>query len=628
MIPSFRAMKCLLPILTLALAPVCSAQSTSLQVGSPGFYTWGDPGNWDNGVPGASDDVLLGMQTLFDDPFNVQVFIVAPASVSSITMESGVGLTVQDTSLTVQGVFDAQVTSSDIDGLFQPHLAATNSQVTLGEMTEYDHATGALYNDLSFLIHSEGGGNSYIQWPNADIRSLQTIINLSGPNSRFRDQSGQNALRNLRKIGGGTAIDDRFGLMDLYNHTLNLTGNLVNDGEIHLRAGSVINVAGTISGNGKFLKGEGGGRITAAGFTATGITFETLETPDVLPFEFESPAFNLTNSTVRGRIKLTGSVTTTGTTYEDDGRGGQAEITGPHTATNGCLQARGVDSFTLKAQHHSYSTTKSAGNWNLGGRVRWQDGSIHPGNSPGTFRVQDGDFELSGNPTIGMELGGRAPGTGHDVIIQSGGPIGTTLAGTLQITFIDRFECEVLTADSFTILTSDRPLLGAFGNVASGARIATTDGSGSFLVRYGTGAPAPNAVTLSDFQPVIVPETYAQWVARHAIPVGQTGPTADPNGDGISNAVAFATGLSPVGPGESSPFMSELTPAGVVVSFLAPKSALGLTVTSATSTDLTTWPVGTALTAVPYSALKNRYSFTLPLTGSDRRFGRFNISVP
>jgi hypothetical protein len=61
--------------------------------------------------------------------------------------------------------------------------------------------------------------------------------------------------------------------------------------------------------------------------------------------------------------------------------------------------------------------------------------------------------------------------------------------------------------DSFTILTSTGPLSGAFGNVASGGRLMTADGFGSFLVTYSAtsrqvvlssfvGVPEPGAIAL------------------------------------------------------------------------------------------------------------------------------------
>jgi hypothetical protein len=52
---------------------------------------------------------------------------------------------------------------------------------------------------------------------------------------------------------------------------------------------------------------------------------------------------------------------------------------------------------------------------------------------------------------------------------------------------------------TYTILTSSS-LSGAFTNVASGARIDTLEGTGSFLVHFGEGSPFdPNHVVLSAF---------------------------------------------------------------------------------------------------------------------------------
>jgi hypothetical protein len=59
-------------------------------------------------------------------------------------------------------------------------------------------------------------------------------------------------------------------------------------------------------------------------------------------------------------------------------------------------------------------------------------------------------------------------------------------------------------ADVFTILTSPFPLSGQFENVASGQRLATMDGFGSFLVTYDG-----NSVVLSNFGPVPEPATFA-----------------------------------------------------------------------------------------------------------------------
>ena len=50
--------------------------------------------------------------------------------------------------------------------------------------------------------------------------------------------------------------------------------------------------------------------------------------------------------------------------------------------------------------------------------------------------------------------------------------------------------------DTFNIVTAEETLTGAFSNVASGERLVTADGLGSFIVSYATGL----SVVLSDFE--------------------------------------------------------------------------------------------------------------------------------
>jgi hypothetical protein len=53
----------------------------------------------------------------------------------------------------------------------------------------------------------------------------------------------------------------------------------------------------------------------------------------------------------------------------------------------------------------------------------------------------------------------------------------------------------------YTIIDALNFGAGSFSNVASGQRLATIDGLGSFLVHYGTGSPFdPSQVVLSSFQ--------------------------------------------------------------------------------------------------------------------------------
>jgi hypothetical protein len=62
--------------------------------------------------------------------------------------------------------------------------------------------------------------------------------------------------------------------------------------------------------------------------------------------------------------------------------------------------------------------------------------------------------------------------------------------------------------DPFTLLTANAALTGSFLDVASGSRLNTLDGFGSFLVSYGAGSAfGTDRVVLSDFQAIPEPGT-------------------------------------------------------------------------------------------------------------------------
>ena len=168
-------------------------------------------------------------------------------------------------------------------------------------------------------------------------------------------------------------------------------------------------------------------------------------------------------------------------------------------------------------------------------------GTLAPGTSAGRFSVGV-DLSLAATALLDLEIGGTAP-TAHDQV-QVGGL--TTLGGVLRVGLTDRFESAIQNSDTFRVVSGPVALGGSFANVASGQRLVTADCSGSFLVEYGPGSPAPSHVVLSDYQP-LVSETYAEWVARFQIPASDADPTDDPNADGLSNLEAYARGIPPLG---------------------------------------------------------------------------------
>ena len=101
----------------------------------------------------------------------------------------------------------------------------------------------------------------------------------------------------------------------------------------------------------------------------------------------------------------------------------------------------------------------------------------------------------------------------------------------------------------FTIFNTVGGISGAFSNVASGQRLTTINGDGSFLVNYGTGSPFPEtSIVLSSFIAVAFPAittTTMSWTGPTTWcgedSLGQTGSglAADGNGNNQIDAGDF-----------------------------------------------------------------------------------------
>jgi hypothetical protein len=114
----------------------------------------------------------------------------------------------------------------------------------------------------------------------------------------------------------------------------------------------------------------------------------------------------------------------------------------------------------------------------------------------------NGSLALLRDARIDFELGGHRSGVDYDLVAVHKLPglsdptLGrATLGGMLEVTLTGAFRSEIKSTDVFTILTTDYTLNGAFADVASGDRLVTTDGAGSFRVNY-----RGDDVILSDFQ--------------------------------------------------------------------------------------------------------------------------------
>ncbi len=109
-----------------------------------------------------------------------------------------------------------------------------------------------------------------------------------------------------------------------------------------------------------------------------------------------------------------------------------------------------------------------------------------------------GNVSLLAASNLSFQLGGLTQGTQYG-FLNVNGTVG--LGGQLVVSFVNGFQNSVNGTDTFTVLNSAFTLNGSFSNVASGMRLATSDGFGSFLVTYNG-----KKIVLSDFHgtPVLV----------------------------------------------------------------------------------------------------------------------------
>ena len=261
----------------------------------------------------------------------------------------------------------------------------------------------------------------------------------------------------------------------------------------------------------------------------------------------------------------------------------------------------------------------------IAGDVINDGGSLAPGASPGTLKIE-GDLNISGNSGLEIELGGTVQGENYDLLSQDDGTQGISLGGILTIKFIDGFASSITSDDSFTVLTSDAPLNGAFTNVASGQRLSTSGDLGSFLVTYGDGSTTPSQVVLSDFEATpVLSMTFSEWIVAEGLPPGSRGALDDPDGNGVSNLLHYFFGNPE---GRSSIHELQRDGSDLTWSFAVPKHVTGVTVTSQTSDNLSpnNWHPGPAPTLTSTNATHHIYTVTVTST-EDTLFMQLQIQL-
>jgi len=134
-----------------------------------------------------------------------------------------------------------------------------------------------------------------------------------------------------------------------------------------------------------------------------------------------------------------------------------------------------------------------------GGSTLTNNGTMAPGFPPGQANV-GGNWQLGSTSNLDFDIGGTISGTNYEVFNKTDGGA-LTLHGNLVVHLINNFTPQ--NSDTFTIVTTQAILQGAFSNVANGGRLTTADGGGSFQVTYNVlnNPVASRNVMLSNFLP-------------------------------------------------------------------------------------------------------------------------------
>lgn len=525
-------------------------------------YPWSDSGNWSNGVPGANDKAIIPARL---DENNEPVsswgpFIDVNVTINSLDLTANTEIR-NSTSGPGKNLFVSG--SSTISGF----LANAGGTYQLGNLSNYSAATKTITGGNGYLVDDQDSvAPAILAFKGADIVINDSGFNLFGSNAVVRDQNtGLNAFRNLSQNNGFLTIDGGYQLVTQGNLTNGPNGSITLGLNYSTRT-PVVNVTGNFTNNGTVTLYSNTTFLVAGGYSGSG-SIQVLGSPV--------------------NLNVVGTYTMNGGTFN--------------------LGGSGVDSFTLITTAIAVNSgAVISGNGTIQGSISVNSGSLSPGNSAGAIAVK-GNLTLGVNAVIDLEIGG----TSHDRILQSVGPGGTVLGGTLSLKTIADFDEEVLDESTYEILTSDMPLSGSFTNAANGARLDTADGSGSFQVNYGPSSAAPGKVILSNYIADNVPETYAQWAASLAPGVNGGGDDAD--GDGIKNLEAYYRGFPATpGPRYAKPTTVTVEEGSLKLTIRSPKTVTGVDVSSIVTGDFIITNAGPAPVLVDETPTMKIYQVIIP----------------
>ena len=401
-------------------------------------------------------------------------------------------------------------------GTFNKSGAATETIIS----TEFDNAGSVNVNSGSLGLYGGTDTGSYTLASGTElnfyggVRTINSGASFSGAgtvgiqnSSEVQVESSTTFTAPLLLNGGvlsgsaSVAINGGFHWMggtQTGTGTTTLSGAVTLDGgDKHLTGNRQVVSGGTTTlSAANFHIYAPGDESTAPTWTNNG-TFNAIDEADIVLQDFGGSRPRVINSAT-GTFNKSGAATETIISTEFDNAGsvninsGRLNFAGQYKQTAGNLKLNGGALTTAMAL--DIQGGRLTGTGTITGDVA-NNGTIAPGLSAGSLTIA-GDLTLGTSSKFEFEIGGPTQGTQYDFVTEAGvAPL--NLKGLLSLNLINGFV--PTTSQTFAVLRSNAALTGAFSNVASGSRLFTTDGIGSFLVRYGVGAPNSSRVTLSNF---------------------------------------------------------------------------------------------------------------------------------
>jgi autotransporter-associated beta strand protein len=513
------------PVVFLWLAAMSSggfsAAATSTWSGNSGNLpgtgnnNWSNFFNWQGGVPdndGTADVVIPDTprdNSNVDDPWSIQ----------SLTFQGPANLSVNGDPLAV----------SDITHNGSGALTFNNSVGVSGAGAVWRAASGPIVFNRAIT----GTNSVTIQAPNtitfdgSDVNTLSGAVTVTEGTLVLSKSSSNGAIANSLIISNATA---RWDASDQVGHSLSSQVSVLSGGVANLNGRSetlgqltLFNGARVESTDGKLtialqLAMEGSAEVdlgagelelaeTVARFGSASAT-SRIEA-DLITLQQVQSIFSVSDSPAAVELEVAADIEgAVATTFLQKSGDGALRLTGANTYQAGTTISGGVlivDNTTGSGTGPGTVTVATGatltGDGAISGPVIMQNGAtITPSSTTGSLigSLTIGALSMNSTAEFEVQFNQALPLlTRRDILNVSGNAL---LNGNLVL---ENLNASALPppATTFTVLDA-ATLTGSFANVANGARLATVDGSGSFVVNYGPASTFDTTqVVLSAFLP-------------------------------------------------------------------------------------------------------------------------------